>query len=62
MGAAYLAGLAVGYWSGKEEVRQNWATDRTFLPSLSEEERAARIRGWDRAVRCSYGWAKEEEA
>jgi len=61
MGAAYLAGLAVGYWSGKEEVRQNWATDRTFLPSLSEEERAARIRGWDRAVRCSYGWAKEEE-
>ena len=62
MGAAYLAGLAVGYWSGKEEVRQNWATDRTFLPSLSQEERTARIRGWNRAVRCSYGWAKEEEA
>ena len=62
MGAAYLAGLAVGYWSGKEEVRQNWATDRTFLPSLSQEERTAHIRGWNRAVRCSYGWAKEEEA
>lgn len=60
MGAAYLAGLAVGYWKSKEEVRQNWASDRIFTPAIPESERAARIRGWNRAVRCSYGWAKED--
>ena len=59
MGAAYLAGLAVGYWKNKEDVIQNWAIDRSFEPSLPEEERLARIGGWDRAVRCAYGWAKE---
>ena len=59
MGAAYLAGLAVGYWKSKEDVIQNWAIDRSFEPSLPEEERLARINGWDRAVKCAYGWAKE---
>lgn len=60
MGAAYLAGLAVGYWKNKEDVIQNWAIDRTFEPSISEQERTVRIRGWNRAVKCAYGWAKEE--
>ncbi len=60
MGAAYLAGLAVGYWADKDEVRANWASDRVFAPQLPEEERAVRIRGWNKAVRCAYGWAKEE--
>ena len=60
MGAAYLAGLAVGYWANKEEVVKNWAIDRVFNPEIGEEERAARIKGWNRAVKCSYGWAKEE--
>ena len=60
MGAAYLAGLAVGYWANKEEVIKNWAIDRVFAPEIEEEERAARIKGWNRAVKCSYGWAKEE--
>lgn len=59
MGAAYLAGLAVGYWKNKDEVVSNWAIDRTFAPSITEEERSRRIRGWDKAVRYSYGWAKE---
>lgn len=59
MGAAYLAGLAVGYWKNKEEVVSNWAIDRTFSPSITEEERSRRIRGWEKAVRYSYGWAKE---
>lgn len=59
MGAAYLAGLAVGYWADKEEVRKNWAIDRTFEPVISQEEREERIKGWKRAVKCSYGWAKE---
>ena len=60
MGAAYLAGLAVGYWSSKEDVIKNWAIDRTFEPAIDEADRAARCKGWNRAVKCSYGWAKED--
>ena len=60
MGAAYLAGLAVGYWSSKEDVIKNWAIDRTFEPEIAAEDRAARIKGWNKAVKCSYGWAKDE--
>ena len=59
MGAAYLAGLAVGYWAGKEDVARNWTIDRTFQPAISPEERATRCRGWDKAVKCAYGWARE---
>ena len=58
MGAAYLAGLAVGYWQSKEDVIRNWAIDRTFQPSIDAAEREARIAGWNRAVKCAYGWAK----
>ena len=60
MGAAYLAGLAVGYWSGKEDVLHNWAIDRTFEPAISEEVRAERCKGWSRAVKRAYGWARED--
>lgn len=60
MGAAYLAGLAVGYWKDIADIRKNWAIDRTFEPSLQEEERAKRIKGWRKAVKYAYGWAKEE--
>ena len=60
MGAAYLAGLAVGYWKNKEEVIKNWAIDRTFEPAVGEEERQKRIKGWNKAVRYAYGWAKED--
>ena len=59
MGAAYLAGLAVGYWASKEDVVKNWAIDRVFEPSISDEEREAKIAGWDKAVKYSFGWAKE---
>lgn len=59
MGAAYLAGLAVGYWKNKDEVVKNWAVDRTFTPSISEEDRSARIKGWNKAVKYAFGWAKE---
>ena len=59
MGAAYLAGLAVGYWKDTDEIRQNWAIDRTFSSEISEEDRAKRIKGWNKAVRCTEGWAKE---
>lgn len=60
MGAAYLAGLAVGYWTSKEDVVKNWASDRVFQPSIEEKERAERIKGWNKAVKYAYGWAKEE--
>ena len=61
LGAAYLAGLAVGYWSSTDEVVRNWAVDRTFAPQITEQERAKRIKGWNKAVRCSYHWAEDEE-
>ena len=60
MGAAYLAGLAVGYWAGKEDVVKNWAIDREFVPEIPEEERQAMVKGWSRAVKCAYGWEKVE--
>ena len=58
MGAAYLAGLAAGYWKSQEAIMQNWAIDRSFHPSISQEEREARIKGWNKALQCAYGWAK----
>ena len=58
MGAAYLAGLAVGYWASKEDVKQNWAIDRTFDPAIDDAARKERIIGWNKAVKNSYGWAK----
>lgn len=60
MGAAYLAGLAVGYWAGKEDVVKNWAIDREFVPEIPEEERQAMVKGWSRAVKCAYGWEKND--
>ncbi len=60
MGAAYLAGLAVGYWKSKEDVINNWAIDKVFMPGISEEERNHKVKGWNKAVKYSFGWAKEE--
>ncbi len=59
MGAAYLAGLAVGYWKDLEDIKSNWIVDRTFAPALEEKKREERIRGWKKAVKYAYGWAKE---
>ena len=56
LGAAYLAGLAVGFWS-ENDVDGQWQADRTFLPRISEDERAARIGAWHRAVERARGWA-----
>lgn len=60
MGAAYLAGLAVDYWTNKESVIQNWQVDRVFKPAMKEEERLQKIKGWNKAVKYAFGWAKEE--
>lgn len=59
MGAAYLAGLAVGYWESKEAVVKNWQIDKVFQPDMAEAERTELVNGWNKAVKCSYGWAKE---
>lgn len=61
MGAAYLAGLATGYWANKEEVMQNWISDRTFTPASTDTDRQKGIAGWHKAVKYAYGWAKEDE-
>lgn len=60
MGAAYLAGLAVEYWTNKESVIQNWQVDRVFKPAMAEQERIRKIKGWNKAVKYAFGWAKED--
>ncbi|PHU40167.1 glycerol kinase [Pseudobutyrivibrio ruminis] len=59
MGAAYLAGLAVGYWKSKEDVIKNWSVDREFKPAMTDADRTAAIKGWSKAVAATRGWAKE---
>ena len=58
MGAAYLAGLAVGYWKDKNDVINNWNIDREFHPEMGKEEREEKLAGWEKAVKYSFGWAK----
>ena len=60
LGAAYLAGLAVGYWDSLDDVRNNWAIDKVFAPSMEEQKRIAKLKGWHRAVRCALAWADDE--
>ena len=60
LGAAYLAGLSVGYWKDKQEIRENWAVSQVFEPKLGAEEIAYRLHGWQKAVKCARGW--EEKA
>jgi glycerol kinase len=56
LGAAYLAGLAVGFWNSKEEICKNWALAETFEPNMSEEHREKLIAGWKKAVTRSFEW------
>ena len=57
MGAAYLAGLAVGYWNDKADVLSNWQKDKEFTSHITDEDRKDRLNGWKKAVRCAGGWA-----
>jgi glycerol kinase len=59
LGAAYLAGLAVGFWSDQAELRAKWQRERSFQPAMEPAERAKRYRGWQRAVERSRAWAEE---
>ncbi len=56
LGAAYAAGLAVGYWSGLEELRQNWAVDKTWQPRMDSDQRQKGITQWHKAVERTYNW------
>jgi glycerol kinase len=58
LGAAYLAGLATGYWKDKKEIKENWALSNTFLPQMNQDNREALIRGWKKAVKQSFQWAE----
>lgn len=59
LGAAYLAGLAVGYYKDRQEIRENWAVQRTFVSRMESERRERLLKGWKKAVACAFGWAKE---
>ncbi|MSS62620.1 glycerol kinase GlpK [Velocimicrobium porci] len=59
-GAAYLAGLAVGYWESKEDVLKNCRVSEVFEPEIDERKRQELLKGWEKAVKYSYGWARED--
>ncbi len=60
LGAAYLAGLAVGFWSSLDDVRNNWSVDHVFTSSMEEEKRVKLLNGWHKAVRCALLWSEED--
>lgn len=59
LGAAYLAGLAVGYWEDLDDIRKNWALSKMFAADMPEELRNEKLAGWKRAVRCALAWTEE---
>ena len=59
MGAAFLAGLAVGYWKDKDDVKQNWALGHSFRPQMPEGERQQLLSGWKKAVGAAIAWTHE---
>lgn len=58
LGAAYLAGLATGYWKSKDDVLENWQLSRTFEPDMESDLREELLAGWKKAVKTSLGWTK----
>jgi glycerol kinase len=61
LGAAYLAGLAVGYWKNITEIQEQWQAEKTFTPELNDEKRKELVKGWRRAVKASITWADNNE-
>lgn len=60
LGAAYLAGLATGFWKDAQEVKANWKKDKVFVPDILPQKRECLLKGWKKAVRCTFEWAKED--
>ena len=60
LGAAYLAGLAVGFWKNIGEIQEQWLADKTFTPSLEISKRNELVNGWQRAVKAAIAWADDK--
>ena len=60
LGAAYLAGLATGFWKDVAEIERNWRMGRSFAPQITPGQRKRLLNGWKKAVRCTFEWAKED--
>jgi glycerol kinase len=60
LGAAYLAGLGCGFWQSRDEIAAQWRIEKVFEPKMSEDQRESLYAGWQRAVKRSFGWAREE--
>jgi len=58
LGAAYLAGLAVGFWKSKEEIANLWEKERVFIPRMNKKERERLSADWKRAIERAKGWVK----
>ena len=56
LGAAYAAGLAVGYWKNLDDLRQNWGIEKTYEPTMDDTQRQKLMRGWQKAIERSFGW------
>ena len=53
------AGLAVGFYESKDEIRKNWQLNREFIPLIDAEDRGILLKGWKKAVKCALAWAEE---
>jgi len=60
LGAAYAAGLAVGFWSNTDEMRANWGVDHTWEPNMDDDKRAALYKQWKKAVTRTFDWVEKE--
>ena len=60
LGAAYLAGLAVGYWKSVDDIQQQWQVDKKFIPAMAPEKAKELLKGWNRAVKATIAWANEK--
>lgn len=60
LGAAYLAGLTVGYWENLDDIRNNWALDRAFTPKMDPNQKEGLLKGWHKAVKCAIAWGEPE--
>lgn len=60
LGAAYLAGLAVGFWNGIDEIQKQWLVDTSFNSAMPEAEQAILKKGWQRAVKSAIAWADDK--
>ena len=60
LGAAYLAGLAVGYWKNVDDIQEQWQVDKTFSSAMNDEKRNGLLKGWQRAVKASIAWTNTE--